>query len=224
MNKLSSVFKKILFWCADIILPPSEIEAMTPEEFAEKAGNTAKPENLPSYIQALFSYKNPLARRAIWELKYRGNRKIASLLGELLYEEMIAEASEMGLWGKQTKIVVIPIPSSPKRFREKGFNQTFFLCDAIRKLDADAGKIFSIDAGILTKTQETKTQVSIRNRDERLKNLKGAFSAGNFPEKISGATIFLIDDVTTTGATLSEARNTLLKSGAKKVSCFAVAH
>lgn len=194
---------------------------MGPEEFASRAKSGARPENLPPYIYTLFSYKNPLVRRAIWELKYRGNKKIASLLSRLLYKEMIGITGKIKLLSGNEKIILIPIPSSERRFKEKGFNQTYLLGENIEKIDAR--KIFSVDTSILKKTRETKTQVSIRNRNERLKNLEGAFSLTP-GKQISERTIFLIDDVTTTGATFSEARNVLLQVGAKKVLAFTIAH
>ncbi len=220
MDRLPHFLQNILYSFLDLIIPPSDIESMDGETFTRKAGHTPQLENLPSYAQSLFSYRDPLVRRAVWELKYRGNKKIASLFGTLLYEEMLAQLDEMGIWGKK-KIILIPIPSSAKRLQEKGFNQTHLLCNTIRKLDSE--KMFFIDTETLVKKQHTKTQVSIRDRSTRLKNLIGAFSLSE-NHHISGSTIFLIDDVTTTGGTLTEARKVLLEAGAKKVFAFVLAH
>ncbi len=217
MNTFSSFFKKIYFNFIDFLLPPSEIETMTTREFASRAKTTARLENIPSYVTVLFSYRNTLVRRAVWELKYRGNKKIAFLLGSLLHEAVQEKAQAIS----HEKIFIIPIPSSAKRFREKGFNQTHFLGEAIQKLDTE--NIFLLHTSILLKTKETKTQVSVRNRSERLKNMVGAFTIAQ-NKNVNGAIIFLIDDVTTTGGTFSEARDTLLKAGAKKVLAFAIAH
>ncbi|MDD5050401.1 MAG: phosphoribosyltransferase family protein [Candidatus Pacebacteria bacterium] len=220
MNNVVDFWKQIFFRCIDFVLPAGDIETMEPEVFASRATKSSHPENQPAFINTLFSYRDPMVRRAIWELKYRGNKRIASVLGTCLYKEMLKKRvgeSESG----QMSIVIIPIPSSRKRFREKGFNQTYLLADAVKKLDQE--KIFSINTSLLQKRKETKTQVSIRNRQKRLENLKGAFGIDE-SENIRGATCFLIDDVTTTGATLFEARETLLKAGAKKVLAFTLAH
>ena len=80
-----------------------------------------------------------------------------------------------------------------------------------------------MNSNILTKTRETPTQVSLGDRAERLENLKNAFAV-RAPEKVRGAHVVLVDDVTTTGATLLEARGELLRAGARKVTCLAVAH
>ena len=73
------------------------------------------------------------------------------------------------------------------------------------------------------KNKETIHQANIKNRNIRLKNLIGSFIVKN-KEEIKNRNIILIDDITTTGATLNEARKTLKKAGAKKIVAFTVAH
>ena len=84
---------------------------------------------------------------------------------------------------------------------------------------------------ILIKNKETEHQAHIKNRKERLKNLIGSFtiksSKQNAKENISiikGRNIILIDDITTTGATLNEAKKILRQAGARKIIAFTVAH
>ena len=79
------------------------------------------------------------------------------------------------------------------------------------------------DFNILIKIKETEHQANIKERKDRLKNLSGSFSVKN-AEMIKSRNIILIDDVITTGATLSEARKTLKQFGAKKIIAFTVAH
>ncbi|MDD5068811.1 MAG: phosphoribosyltransferase family protein [Candidatus Pacebacteria bacterium] len=221
MNTLSAFFRKIFFGCIDLLLPPSDIERMRPEEFASRVKSVAQRGNLPADIEILFPYRDSLVRRAIWELKYRGNRKIASLLSALLYERMLREARKRESSEERTKIIVIPIPSSQGRLREKGFNQVHLLVEMMQTHDTE--KIFSFDISTLQKIRETKTQVSVKNKNDRLQNLRGAFAVAR-NKNVTGTTIFLIDDVATTGATLWEAKHILSKAGAKKVVCFAIAH
>ncbi|KKP65076.1 MAG: Phosphoribosyltransferase, partial [Candidatus Nomurabacteria bacterium GW2011_GWF2_35_12] len=71
--------------------------------------------------------------------------------------------------------------------------------------------------------KETEHQVNIKDRRDRLKNLSDSFSVKN-PEIIKDKNIILIDDVLTTGATLTEAKKILKSFGAKKVIAFTVAH
>ena len=76
---------------------------------------------------------------------------------------------------------------------------------------------------ILEKIKESPSQTSVKNRAERLENLKGCFKAVNL-DNVRGANIILIDDVITTGATMSEAKKALENAGARQVLCFAMAH
>ena len=69
---------------------------------------------------------------------------------------------------------------------------------------------------VLYKKKDTVSQVEIKDRKKRLENVKGVFAVKN-PEAIKNKVIILIDDVTTTGATLAEASHILKQSGAKKV-------
>ena len=80
-----------------------------------------------------------------------------------------------------------------------------------------------MEKNVLIKIKETEHQANIKERRDRLKNLSDSFSVKN-SKMIEGKNIILIDDVTTTGATLSEARKILKQSGAKKVIAFTVAH
>jgi competence protein ComFC len=81
----------------------------------------------------------------------------------------------------------------------------------------------SLENKVLMKTKETRSQVCVKNRAERLRNIRGSFCVRN-AEKIKGKNILIVDDVTTTGATLAEAKKVLRKSGAKSVMCITLAH
>ncbi|KKS56700.1 MAG: Competence protein F, partial [Candidatus Nomurabacteria bacterium GW2011_GWF1_42_40] len=85
------------------------------------------------------------------------------------------------------------------------------------------GVYLKLEKDILIKPKDTKHQAHIENRSERLKNIIGSFTVKN-SEIIKGRNIILIDDILTTGATLSEARKVLKRAGARKVIAFTVAH
>ncbi len=164
-------------------------------------------------IMAIFDYQNNIMKSMIWQLKYRGNIKIANLLAQCLYQTLLAEMEE--------KSIIIPMPLSKERLRERQYNQTELLINEIKKIDIN--RAFEYSNSILYKIKNTPHQTSTKSREERMKNLRDCFSAEN-KEKIKDQNIILIDDVTTTGTTLSQARHILLHSGAKKVFCVAVAH
>lgn len=174
-----------------------------------------------SWIYPVFDYRHPPIKKAIWLLKYKGKRRLAEIFAEVLHGKIMEELSELSVFENFREPILIPIPLSKKRLRERGFNQAEIICEKIMKLDTE--KLFTLETKILVKQKETKHQAVIHNRNERLKNLIDSFAVHN-PEIIKGGNIILIDDVTTTGATFNEAKKILKEHGAKKVIAFAVAH
>lgn len=172
------------------------------EECLEKIGFSS----LIKYknIFSASDYNDEIAKKTIWLLKYRGIKQLAEPLAELMRRRLWQKIPR-GDW------LIIPVPISKKRLKERGFNQAELIA-----------KNFALKTGAeiknnaLQKITDTPTQVSIKNREERLNNLKGAFAVKN-PETIKGRNIILIDDVFTTGATIAEARKVLRDSGAKKI-------
>ncbi len=112
------------------------------------------------------------------------------------------------------------MPSSEKKKRKRGFNQTQILGRILAKKYGSGIMEYSED--VLYKIKDTESQTSLKDRQKRLANVKDSMEAK--AENASGKTIFLIDDITTTGATFKEATRALKAAGAKKVLCFAVAH
>ena len=102
----------------------------------------------------------------------------------------------------------------------RGYNQSELIVKEIVKIDGN--KNFQYIQNSLTKIKETPHQSKLKNKTERLKNLKNCFSAD--AEKVKGRNIILIDDVITTGTTMSEASRTLKEAGAKNVIGFSIAH
>ena len=156
---------------------------------------------------ALFNYKDALTKELLWEVKYRGNRNIASRFAEALLHEIKKESGENPL--------LIPIPISDKRRLERGFNQTEIICEEIIKID----KLEYLPK-VLTKSHHTESQTNTTSRKERLENLMNSMKAS----QVSGRNVVVIDDVTTTGATFKEAERALREARANKVLSLAIAH
>lgn len=157
-------------------------------------------------ILAATDYNDELAKRAIWLLKYRGIKTLSKPLAELIRQRTLEKI-------KIKNPVFIPIPLSPKRLRERGFNQS----ELIAKYLSD-----NVITNVLYKTRETDSQVSLKDREKRLNNLKDSFGVKN-PELVADKNIILIDDVSTTGATIAEAKKILKEAGAKRVIGIVVA-
>lgn len=175
----------------------------------------------PSWVFPLFDYRHLPIKKAIWFIKYKNKKKLISIFSEILYGVIIEELSELKIMENFQEPILIPIPLSRKRYRERGFNQAELLCKKI--IEFDQYRYLKLEKNILIKIKDTRHQVSIKNKQERLKNLSGSFVVKN-NKILKGKNIILIDDVTTTGATLNEARKTLKKAGAKKIFAFTIAH
>lgn len=112
--------------------------------------------------------------------------------------------------------VVIPVPLHPNRERTRGYNQSRLLAEGLaQRLNR------RIDIRSLIRTRDTEHQSRL-DRERRLKNLDQAFLVVK-PEMVRGRTILLVDDVTTTGTTLSACARALLDASASRVWCATVA-
>lgn len=178
------------------------------------------------WIFPVYDYRHPPIKKALWLLKYKGRKRLADTFAEILYGKIIEELSDLSTMENFRNAILIPIPLSRKRFRERGYNQAELICHKL--IELDGGKNFTLEKDVLIKSKETEHQARIRDRVLRLKNLSGSFAIKNDKQNIlellKGKNIILIDDITTTGATLNEARKILKQAGARKIIAFTVAH
>lgn len=110
--------------------------------------------------------------------------------------------------------IIIPVPMTKSAIRKRGFNQSILLGRQLERV-----MNIPLYADIVRKIRSTSAQKTL-SRDERLVNLKNAFEVSQ-PEIIRGKSVLLIDDVCTTGSTLAEITEVLMKSGANEVHCAA---
>lgn len=212
------MIRTLLKLVQDILAPkPAEVRTLECMS-ADKLSATLPPADQSADRCALFAYRDSRVKNLVWEIKYRKNVAIANTVGQLLYEKMAMQAHIDKIVG--TKILLVPIASSKKRRRERGFNQCEVMCEAILKFDTQ--NILAYAPEVLEKCKNTPHQADLP-REERLKNIIGSYIARE-PEKIRDATIYLVDDVVTTGATMKEAAHVLVAAGAKAVHGFAIAH
>lgn len=173
------------------------------------------------WIFPLYDYRHPQIKKSVHLLKYKGRKSLAEVFAEVLYGRIFEELSELSIMENFKEAILIPVPLSPRRKRERGFNQAELVAEELMKIDG--GVNFKLERNVLIKPKETTHQAHIENRRERLKNIMGSFVVKN-EELIKNKNIILIDDVTTTGATLSEAKKVLKESGTRKVVAFTIAH
>ena len=174
---------------------------------------------------ALFDYEHPLVKKIVWEIKYSGNIKMAQKLGEILYDHIRQEILNLALFESASRrmgqLILIPMPISDKRRFERGWNQTELL--AKEAVAHDREKMFKYLPKQLVKYRHTESQTKTASRSERLGNLMNSMKVLN-PSSVAGACVIVLDDVTTTGATFTEARRALRAGGARKILCIAIAH
>ncbi|MEW5908153.1 MAG: ComF family protein [Patescibacteria group bacterium] len=157
-------------------------------------------------------YRDETIKKAIWMLKYKGIRQMSDPLSQL-----ILKCFRDRLKPKSGKTIVVPVPLSEKRLKERGFNQSELIAEKISK-----ELNIPIITGELLKIKETPSQVDLKNIQDRLKNVRGSMAVKN-KETLRDKEVILVDDVITTGATLDEAKRALRGAGVKKIISLVVA-
>lgn len=158
-------------------------------------------------LLCLGSYdRSPLLKRVVQELKYNAGRVLAAPLAETLAQEFRPEFASG---------ILVPVPLHPTRQRSRGFNQSQLLADGI----AQATKCRVIKA--VSRIKKTQPQVRL-NEVERWRNIRGAFNVNTNLELLPKYGI-IVDDVFTTGATISEVAKVLRAAGMKHIIALTVA-
>jgi ComF family protein len=139
-------------------------------------------------------------KRSIGKLKYDGHRSIADLYGELL-----ADSWQQSLpSGISTKLIAVPIPLHAEKLTSRGFNQAELIA---RKFCQVTGAKLDLS---LQRTRSTVAQFGL-SKSARQENVAGAFALVKSSLQ-AGATVLLIDDIYTTGATVRAAASVLRSS------------
>jgi predicted amidophosphoribosyltransferase len=174
------------------------------------------------------SYESGL-RELIHLLKFGGVRPAAHVLGRMLAGAIATLDPEL----PADSVLLIPVPLHRSKFRQRGFNQAELIARAAIKtraaitisaavnpaVDINAVNInkdrLRLGEGVLVRTRETASQIGLTNHQRR-ENLRGAFAVAQ-PEAVRGREVLVVDDVYTTGATVSECARVLRRAGATKV-------
>ncbi len=162
----------------------------------------------PAYerIRAPYRYTGPV-RDMVHDLKYGNIRALAPTLGGLLADYLGSLRFEAD--------VISPVPLHPKRERSRGYNQSHLLAREVSRRE----QIPMADDRLL-RSMDTPPQVAMSGREERRQNIEGAFEC---TRDATGLRVLLIDDVVTTGSTMSACASALKDAGAKSVFGLALA-
>jgi len=151
-------------------------------------------------------FEGPI-RRALHNLKYR--RNVA--LGDSLARPLAEYVGELG-WPVD---LVVPVPLGKERMKERGYNQVALLAMPLAAINH-----WQYAPRALARSRETRSQVGL-TIGERKENVSGAFLAKS--ALVSGVTVLLLDDVATTGATVSACAAALMNAGVRTVYALTLA-
>lgn len=215
-----SHLKNIFSTCVDWIFPPRKSERITTTLTTQNILSFPKAhDNLPDNTYALFSYKDPLVTSLIWEIKYHKNTTALSLVIPFLADMIHAEYAEKRLFTQWSRCFLVPVPSTEKHKKERGYSHTEYICEQLAPL---LPQEITYAPHLLTKIKDTPSQHKLKNRSLRLHNLQHTQRATQHLDRHTA--VILIDDVTTTGATLDESRRALKEAGATDIFAFTIAH
>lgn len=158
-------------------------------------------------------------RLLILQLKFRRRERLGRRLGSFLGHA----CKQLEGIDKERPLLAVPVPLFRSREKERGFNQARLLAEGLSHHLAwtSCGLKLKVESGLLVRTRATLPQAGLKFR-ARKENVRGAFAVAR-PEPVRGRQIVLVDDVMTTGATLSACASTLKKGGAGKVFALALA-
>lgn len=156
-------------------------------------------------------------KRLVYTFKYKPYlTDLRTVLTDLFFEGIIQKERFHTVLSKDPMLVAIPLYAS--KLRKRGYNQAEILSRGLGK------KLGLRSKHLLQRIRNTPSQFKL-SREERIRNIKDAFRIKeNSKTIITGKTIFLVDDVLTSGATLSEAAKVLKRGGVKTVFGLALAH
>jgi ComF family protein len=149
-------------------------------------------------------------------LKFEQVRPAAGVLGRMLAEAITALEPSLPEGG----VLVVPVPLHARKRAQRGFNQAELIARAALKQLGKPARL-ELCENVLVRRRETGSQIGL-TRHQRRENLRGAFAVTD-PTRIAGRNVVLVDDVFTTGTTVSECVRVLQRADAAGVWVITVA-
>lgn len=162
-----------------------------------------------SIARAVAAYEKVILE-AIHRFKYGRDLSTGSILASFMADFQFPD------FDYRNYSLIVPVPLHIKKLRQRGFNQSVILAQALKKKWQIPLNYF-----LLKRSKSTLTQTGLHKK-EREKNIKGAFAVTD-TKAAEEKNIILIDDVYTTGATVNECAKTLRKAGAKDIAVLTLA-
>lgn len=167
-------------------------------------------------IAALGFYHDPRLRSVLHALKYKGATAVMSAIEDRL-GEWAEERLDVWPWSGVSDLAIQPAIGAPKSVRQRGFDQARLLAEATNRILVPWART----CDILERDNSLEPQAKLTVGDLRHANVSGSFRIK--PGAIVPSSILLVDDVLTTGATLSEAARVLRSAGAQKIFALVLA-
>ncbi len=158
----------------------------------------------------IFEY-NLIIREKIIQYKFRNK----AYLGKMFSEFLMKNEKMCGFFKKYD--IIIPVPMTNKKIRERGYNQTEIIAKIISKNISN----IEIKKNVLIKYKNNNIQSKL-NKRQRQKNVQNVYKINN-EEIIKGRNILILDDIYTTGATCNECAKTLLQAKPNKIGIITIA-
>lgn len=208
------IFRALHFvngYICDAIFPPrAHTERIRNQQVTDIRSTPTTHQLLNHEIVTLLDYQDASTRDLIHALKYEHSTHAAQLCAEILADYLLEEIASLRTFSPRP-VALVPIPLHKKRLTQRGYNQIERVLDHLPLTFRQETGI-SLRTDMLVRTRDTPHQTNLP-RHERLRNVAGAFAVLE-PKKARTLHVFLIDDVSTTGATLVSAGQVLNEAGA----------
>ena len=170
-----------------------------------KTCKTCRAKDAPSYVWVATDYEK-LAKNLVQKYKFEHQRIAAATISRIMAKTFLSQNSDEQIASKN--YLLVPIPTAAVRIRQRGFDHTSLLA---KNLSLNLGIETRPALGRLGQAQQVGAP-----RHLRTTQVKGAYYVKK-QHHIKGRNVLLVEDVVTTGATLSEAAHELRRAGAKSV-------
>jgi len=155
--------------------------------------------------------KGGKVQKLIHQLKYKEQKEIGLFIGKLYGSDL--KASEVF----NSVDLVIPVPLHPKKFKKRGYNQSALFAEGIALSMGKQHDLVNVSRAIAADSQTRKS------RFNRWKNVESNFKV-NYPDKLKGKHVLIVDDVITTGSTLEACAQAVLQVPGTRVSIATIAY
>lgn len=169
------------------------------------------------FIWSAARYEDPTVKKALGAYKYKFVSSLHRALGTLIIRFLLEQGKDRFIHTYRDQLIVMPVPLHSRRLRWRSYNQS----ELLAKIVAARFKL-KLEIRRLRRLKNRPPQTTISDPQKRVENASGIFFCAP-SASLRGKTVILVDDVSTTGATLDACAKALKKAGVAKVIGLVVA-